>query len=95
MPASITVERVEREGRKIHVYFSDGTSHEFASRRLAREAVDAALRDERAVDLLKMIAVSRGLRVTQDADDADDLDLLTGRTLSFNRNAVQNILRIT
>ena len=95
MPASITVERVEREGRKIHVYFSDGTAHEFSSRRQAREAVDSALRDERAIDLLKLIAVARGLRVTQDADDADDLDLLAGRTLTFNRNAITNLLRIT
>ena len=94
MPASITIQRVEREGRKFHVYFSDGTSHEFTNRRQAKQAVSAALTDSEAVDLLKLIAVARALRATQSDDDADELDALVSKTVSMNLNAAQNIVRI-
>lgn len=94
MAASVTIQRVEREGRKFHVYFSDGTAHEFANRRQARVAVDAALNDSKAVDLLKIVAVAKALRATQTEDDADELDLLTGKTVTINLNAAQNIVRI-
>jgi len=94
MAASVTIQRIEREGRKFHVYFSDGTSHEFANRRMARQAVSAAISDDEAVNLLKMIAVSRALRATQADDDPDDLDALVGKTLTINLNAAQNIVRI-
>lgn len=94
MAASVTIQRVEREGRKFHVYFSDGTAHEFANRRQARAAVETALDDTKAVDLLKLIAVAKALRATQSDDDPDDLDALSGKTLSINLNAAQNIVRI-
>jgi hypothetical protein len=94
MAASVTIQRVEREGRKFHVYFSDGTAHEFANRRQARTAVEAALDDSKAVNLLKLIAVAKALRATQSDDDPDELDALAGKTVSINLNAAQNIVRI-
>lgn len=94
MAASVTIQRVEREARKFHVYFADGTSHEFLNRRQARLAVSAALSDAEAVDLLKLIAVARALRATQGDDDPDELDALIGKTLTINLNSAQNIVRI-
>lgn len=94
MAASVTIQRVEREGRKFHVYFSDGTSNEYPNRRAAKQAVSSALADEEAVNLLKVIAVAKALRATQSEDDADELDALVGRALSLNLNAAQNIVRI-
>jgi hypothetical protein len=94
MPASVTIQRIEREGRKFHVYFSDGTAHEFANRRQARAAVEAALDDSKAVDLLKTVAVAKALRATQGDDDPDELDALIGKAISINLNAAQNIVRI-
>lgn len=94
MAASITIQRVEREGRKFHVYFSDGTASEFSNRRQARTAVETALDDAKAVDLLKLIAVAKALRATQGDDDPDELDALVGKAVSINLNAAQNIVRI-
>lgn len=94
MATSITIQRVEREGRKFHVYFSDGTSNEYANRRQAKSAVAAALDSEGAADLLKLVAVAKALRATQSEDDPDELDLLIGKTVSINLNAAQNLVRI-
>lgn len=94
MRATITVQRVEREGRKLHVYFSDGTSHEFQNRREARQVVAAALDDVAAVNLLKVIAVARALRASQNDDDPDELDLLVGKTLTINLGAAANVVRV-
>jgi hypothetical protein len=94
MPASISIEKIAREGRKLHVYFSDGTSLEFQNRREARQTVATALDDVAAVNLLKVIAVARALRATRDEDDADDLDLLVGKTLTINLGAAANVVRV-
>jgi hypothetical protein len=94
MPASISIERIAREGRKLHVYFSDSTSLEFQNRREARQAVASALDDAQAVHLLKMIAVARALRASRTDDDADDFDALVGKTLSINLAAPQNVVRV-
>ena len=94
MAGSITIQRVEREGRKFHVYFSDNTSHEFDNRRQAKRAVASALSDTEALDLLKLVAVAKALRATQGDDDPDELDSLVGKTLTINLNAAQNLLRI-
>ena len=94
MPASIGIERIAREGRKLHVYFSDGTALEFQNRREARQSVASALDDSQAVHLLKMIAVARALRASRTEDDADDLDGLVGRTLTINLAAPQNVVRV-
>ena len=94
MPASVTIDRITREGRKIHVYFKDGTALEFQDRREARQAVANALDDTLAVHLLKMIAVARALRASKTDDDADDLDSLVGKTVSINLAAAQNVVRV-
>jgi hypothetical protein len=94
MPASISIEKIAREGRKLHVYFSDGTSLEFQNRREARQTVATALDDVAAVNLLKVIAVARALRATRDDDDADELDLLVGKTLTINLGAAANVVRV-
>ena len=94
MAASITIQRVEREGRKFHVYFSDNTSLEFDNRRQAKQAVESALDDGLAVQLLKLIAVAKALRATKTDDDADELDALISKTISINLGAAQNIVRI-
>jgi hypothetical protein len=94
MPASVTIERVEREGRKFHVYFSDNASLEFANRRQAKQAVESALNDGLAVQILKLIAVAKAIQATRTDDDADELDLLVGKTITINLKAAQNLVRI-
>lgn len=94
MPATITVQKVEREKKKLHIYFSDGTSSEYQNRREAKQAVAAALDDAQAVHLLKMIAVARALRSSQNDDDPDELDLLVGKSLTINLGAAANVVRV-
>lgn len=90
----ITVTSVGRSGRKMYLRFSDNTEIE-GTRRELRQHCETILNDLTINETLKAIAIARGLRLTADGDDADDLDELVGKTLTFNRKATANILRIT
>jgi hypothetical protein len=94
MPASIRVTNVVRRAKGIYVQFDDNEELEFANRREAREFVREILNDTESKRILKALAVARALRVGADADSADDFDALIGKTLTINRNAPQNIVRI-
>jgi hypothetical protein len=78
----------------MYLRFSDNTEIE-GTRRELRQHCETILNDAAMNETLKAIAISRGLRLTADGDDADDLDDLIGKTFTFNRKAPQNLLRMT
>jgi hypothetical protein len=94
MPAQIQVTDILRRGNRLHVRF-DGVDDVEGTRRDLREYCRSILNDDAAKEVLKAIAIARGLRLTADSDDADDLDLLIGKTLTFNHRAPLNLCRIT
>ncbi len=51
-------------------------------------------KNAQAAELLKAVAIARGLRASADSDDADDLDALIGKTFIFNQRAATNICRM-
>ena len=98
MPASVSItgigRRTKPDGEQvIYVRFSDGEEIE-GTRRELRQHVRQVITDAAAIDLLKAIAISRGLRLDATSDSADDLDPLIGKTLTFTKNAAANIVRI-
>lgn len=94
MPSSVKINDIGRSGNRLYIRFEDGEEIE-GTRRELRQHVRDLLSDDDAKRILKLIAIARGLRASADGDDADDLDVLIGKTLTFNRNAPLNILRIT
>lgn len=93
MPASLTITGIGRNGNRLYLRFSDNTEIE-GTRRELRSQVRDVMDDECVLSLLKALAIARGLRVAADADTADDFDAMVGQTLTFNRRAAQNVLRI-
>lgn len=93
MASTITVTNVVRKNNRLYIQFSDGDERE-GTRKQMREWLQQYISDDESVNILKAIAIARGLRIAADADTADDLDLLIGKTLTFNRGAAQNIVRI-
>lgn len=94
MARSIVVTGVQRSAKGIYVRFDDGEELEFTNRADMREYVRDVINDVSVARLLKAIAVARAVRVGADSDTADDLDTLVNKTITFNRNAANNILRI-
>lgn len=95
MAVSVSVTGVVRKHGRIYVRFDDGEEYEFQSRAEARDHCRSVMNDVAAKVLLKAMLIARGLRITADADALDDLDLIVGRTATFNRIAVNNVVRIT
>ena len=67
---------------------------EYASRREARQALTAILDDESVKALLRAVITARGLRLTQDGDNADDLDRLIGKVFTFNAKALRIMMQV-
>jgi hypothetical protein len=93
MPAQLTISDIQRRGNRLYVRFTDGSEVE-GTRRELREHCRSILEDSASLELLKAIAISKGLRASADADDADDLDSLIGKTFFFNPRAATNICRV-
>lgn len=90
---AVTISGIGRSHNKLYIRFSDNTEIE-GTRRELRDMVRDVLDDAAMDSILKTIAVARGLRLAANADSADDFDAMVGQTLSFNRRAPQNLLRI-
>jgi hypothetical protein len=69
-------------------------SVEYVSRREARNSLHSFLDDESVKMLIRAAVTARGLRLTQDGDNADDLDSLVGKVFTFNIRAQQNLLKV-
>ncbi len=93
MPAQLTISDIQRRGNRLYVRFSDGSEIE-GTRRELRQHCQSILDDTQAAELLKAVAIARGLRASADSDDADDLDALIGKTFIFNQRAATNICRM-
>lgn len=93
MPATVTVSDIQRRGNRLYVRFIDGTEIE-GTRRELREHCRKIIDDSELTELLRAIAIAKGLRITADADNADDLDTLIGKQFVFNQRAANNICRM-
>jgi len=93
VPTSIQVTGIGRNGNQLYIRFSDNTETEGTRRELRRQ-VAHVLDDVTVVEVLKAVAIARGLRVAADADNADDFDAMIGQTFSFNRRATTNVMRV-
>lgn len=96
MPASVKITSIGRkpDSKTLYVRFDDGDEIE-GTRRELRQASRQILDDAAIVPLLKAIAIAIGLRASNDGDDVDDLDSVVGKTITFNRKSVNNIVRVT
>ncbi len=94
MPASVTVSDIQRRGNRLYIRFSDGSEIE-GTRRELREHCRRILDDTDLTEIVKSVVIARGLRASADSEDADDLDALIGKTVTFNPRAATNICRIT